>query len=96
MRFFQPQCRFLLFHDIWDYDAHGVRAVWSRLKTQLLRARDARIASDGPAAAAHLRGSWAVDEGYFVKECTQQVATRRRNFGLGVISAQRLQSSWLD
>lgn len=93
VRFFQPLCRFLLFHDITDADSRGVYAVWHRLRTRLLWERiNHERANQGESNGT----AWAVERAYFVKECTQQVGTNRSNFGLGLISAQRLNSSWLD
>ena len=105
-RFFIPQCRFLLFHDMVDSEAPGVRRVWQQLRQGLLQERGKRndllqqdqrtSLSNAPASTGDSdETSWDVEEGYFVKECTQQAGTRRQNFGLGLISAQRLNSSWL-
>lgn len=91
--FFQPRCRLLLFHDIVDGDSYGVRAVWYWLSRGLRRERDRSIAKEG--ASFSNTTAWAVEQGYFVKECTQQAGTNRGNFGLGLISAQRLNMSWL-
>ena len=93
VRFFQPMCRFLLFHDIVDEDSRGVRLTWRWLSSRLRLERDQLIKERAPRAELT---SWAVNHGYFVKECTEQAGTRRNNFGLGLISAQRLNSSWLD
>eukprot|EP00908_Phaeocystis_cordata_P013921 Transcript_25033.p1 GENE.Transcript_25033~~Transcript_25033.p1 ORF type:complete len:524 (-),score=-13.43 Transcript_25033:126-1562(-) len=93
VRFFQPRCRFLMFHDIVDGDAYGVRAAWHWLSRGLMRERDRRAKERAPFSNST---AWAVEQGYFVKECTQQAGTRRRNFGLGIISAKRLNASWLD
>lgn len=93
VRFFQPMCRLLLFHDIVDADSVGVRQLWHFLSSRLRSERD----QHAPAGVAGLNGTaWDVEAGYMVKECTQQAGTRRFNFGLGLISAQRLKSSWLD
>ena len=92
VRFFQPRCRFLLFHDIADADSKGVRTVWNRLSSRLLWERDQHA---GGCDQLSKSASWAVEQGYLVKECTQQAGTNRSNFGLGLISAQRLNLSWL-
>ena len=93
IRFFQSRCRFLLFHDIVDADSFGVRRTWHRLSSRLRWERDQRALT----RAANLDWTtWAVQAGYVVKECTQQAGTRRSNFGLGLISAQHLNSTWLD
>lgn len=34
VQFFAPICKFLLFHDIVDADSHGVRYMWSQIKSQ--------------------------------------------------------------
>ena len=93
VRFFQPRCRFLMFHDIVDADSQGVRQVWHWLSRRLRweRGQLAEERAHGSDSTAR-----AIETGYFVKECTEQAGTRRRNFGLGLISARRLNSSWLD
>ena len=82
-----------MFHDIVDTDSKGVRTVWYWLSKQLLWERDQHAAER---ALGSNRTAWAVQEGYFVSECTQQAGTNRWNFGLGIISAQHIKSSWLD
>ena len=96
VRFFQPLCRFFMFHDIVDEDAAGVRMVWERLSRGLLRERERLTASDNSVLHNSNPDLWYAKHGYFLKACTQQVNTARRNFGLGLISAEHLQSSWLD
>ena len=94
VKFFRTRCRFLLFHDIIDTDSQGVKKLWVWLKTWLLLERAQRIKTSSPPPVSDLT-SWDVEEGYLVKECIQQAGTRRKNFGLGLISAQRLNSSWV-
>lgn len=93
VRFFLPRCRFLMFHDIVDGGTPGVQAVWRWLSSRLLQERDQRIKERTPLSDST---SWTIERGYFVKECTQQAGTRRWNFGLGIMSAERLNASWLD
>ena len=82
--FFQPRCRFLLFHDITDADSKGVRDVWWWLSSRLRRERAQLIAS----------GARVIEQHYLVKECTQQAGTNRSNFGLGLIAAPRLNTDF--
>jgi len=93
VRYFQPLCRFLLFHDIVDADSVGVRTVWKFLSGWLLREREQRTKELNPVPNSTL---WEVNEGFYRRECIQQAGTNRRNFGLGIISAQHINSSWLD
>jgi hypothetical protein len=100
LRFFLPLCHFLLFHDIVDSDTKGVRRIWSRLRNELLLKRDKRSLERGertePGAPASEMTMRDMMEGYYVKECTQQAGTNRKNFGLGLISTRYLNSSWFD
>jgi hypothetical protein len=93
VRFFQPRCRFLLFHDIVDADSYGVRAAWHWLSSGLRQERNRITMGDTTLLDSP---AWAVEHGFFVKECTQQAGTRRSNFGLGLISAERLNISRLN
>ena len=93
VRFFQPICRYLIFHDIVDYDAAGVRTVWLWLSSRLIYEREGHAAER---AAAADPTAWDAERGYYAKECVQQAGTNRWNFGLGLISARRLNHTWLD
>ena len=90
VRFFQPRCRFLLFHDIVDSDSKDVIKIWNRLSRSLLWLRQQRKPFSNSSSRA------ATEDRYFVKECTQQAGTNRSNFGLGLISTEHLNVSWID